>query len=171
MTPSGGPSTISCLDLRFYAASRDGFDRHDFASCLALKWVIEDGDSKREARLESPSSGDDIMFCIQCGREIDDASSFCSSCGARQRARTSHKQLTLSVTDKKLAGVCGGIAEYLDVDSTIVRLIWVALSVVPGGFVGGALAYFLAWIIIPKAPALASTAAGTTAVQPSPKAG
>jgi len=111
------------------------------------------------------------MFCIQCGRAIDDASSFCSSCGARQRARTSHKQLTLSATDKKLAGVCGGIAEYLDVDPTIVRLIWVALSVVPGGFVGGALAYFLAWIIIPKAPAFASAAAGTTAVQPSPKAG
>jgi len=44
------------------------------------------------------------------------------------------------------------------------------LSVVPGGFVGGALAYFLAWIIIPKAPAFASAAAGAAAVQPSPKA-
>ena len=72
------------------------------------------------------------MFCIHCGREIADSSNFCSSCGARQRQRTSHKQLTLSATDKKLAGVCGGIAEYLDVDPTIVRLIWVALSVVPG---------------------------------------
>jgi phage shock protein C len=81
------------------------------------------------------------MFCIQCGREIAHTSSFCSSCGARQRQRTSHKQLTLSDSDKKIAGVCGGIAEYLDVDPTIVRLIWVALSVVPGGFVGGALAY------------------------------
>jgi phage shock protein PspC (stress-responsive transcriptional regulator) len=138
---------------------------------VELKWIIEDDDSERGTLLESLSSGDDIMFCIQCGRAIDDASSFCSSCGARQRARTSHKQLTLSATDKKLAGVCGGIAEYLDVDPTIVRLIWVALSVVPGGFVGGALAYFLAWIIIPKAPAFASAAAGTTAVQPSPKAG
>jgi phage shock protein C len=110
------------------------------------------------------------MYCIQCGGEIADSSTFCSVCGARQR-RTSHKQLTLSATDKKLAGVCGGIAEYLDVDPTIVRLIWVALSVVPGGFVGGALAYFLAWIIIPKAPAFVSAAAGTTAVQPSPRAG
>ena len=111
------------------------------------------------------------MFCVNCGREIADSSNFCSLCGARQRQRTSHKQLTLSATDKKMAGVCGGIAEYLDVDPTIVRLIWVALSVVPGGFVGGALAYFLAWIIIPKAPAFAfaSTAAG--AAQPSPKAG
>ena len=110
------------------------------------------------------------MFCMQCGREIADASSFCSLCGARQRHRTSQKQLMLSGTDKKLAGVCGGIAEYLDVDPTIVRLIWVALSVVPGGFVGGAIAYFLAWIIIPKQPAFKSSAAAAATVNPSPKA-
>jgi phage shock protein PspC (stress-responsive transcriptional regulator) len=70
-----------------------------------------------------------------------------------------------------LAGVCGGIAEYLDVDPTIVRLVWVALSVVPGGFVGGALAYVLAWIIIPKTPAYAPAAAGAATAQASPKAG
>ena len=111
------------------------------------------------------------MYCIHCGGEIADSSNFCSTCGGKQRPRTAVKQLTLSATDKKLAGVCGGVAEYLDVDPTIVRLIWVALSVVPGGFVGGALAYFLAWIVIPKAPAFASTPAGATAVQPSAKAG
>jgi phage shock protein PspC (stress-responsive transcriptional regulator) len=109
---------------------------------------------------------------MHCGREIADVSNFCSSCGGRQRQRTSQKQLTLSTTDKKLGGVCGGIAEYLDVDPTIVRLIWVALSVVPGGFIGGALAYFLAWIIIPKGTAFASTAtAGTAPAQPSVNAG
>ena len=109
------------------------------------------------------------MFCMQCGREIADSSNFCSSCGGALRQRTSGKQLTLSATNKKLAGVCGGLAEYLDVDATIVRLIWVALSVVPGGFIGGALAYFLAWIIIPKAPEFASDASAVT-VQASPKA-
>ncbi len=111
------------------------------------------------------------MYCNHCSAEIADTSNFCSSCGARQRKRTSHKQLTLSATDKKIAGVCGGIAEYLDVDSTIVRLIWVALSVVPGGFIGGAIAYFLAWTIIPKASALTSTAAGAATVESSAKAG
>ena len=111
------------------------------------------------------------MFCNQCGGEIVDSSSFCSSCGARQRQRTSHKQLTLSATDKKIAGVCGGIAEYLDVDPTIVRLIWVALSVVPGAFIGGAIAYLLAWIMIPKAPAFSPSAAGAATAQPSPKVG
>jgi phage shock protein C len=67
--------------------------------------------------------------------------------------------------------VCGGIAEYLDVDTTVVRLIWVALSVVPGGFVGGAIAYLLAWIIIPKGPVYASAAVDATASQPSVKTG
>jgi phage shock protein C len=108
------------------------------------------------------------MICTNCGREIAESSNFCSVCGGRQRQRTSHKQLMLSATDKKLAGVCGGIAAYLDVDPTIVRLVWVALSVVPGGLVGGAIAYFLAWIIIPKAPAFVSTA--SAAIDPSPKA-
>lgn len=107
------------------------------------------------------------MYCTGCGIEMSSSSNFCASCGAQQRQRTSHKQLTLSATDKKLAGVCGGLAEYLDVDSTVVRLIWVALSVVPGGFVGGAIAYFLAWVIIPKAPGLAGATATAT---PAPKA-
>ncbi len=111
------------------------------------------------------------MVCANCGKEVSDSANYCSSCGARQRQRISHKQLTLSATDKKLAGVCGGIAEYLDVDPTIVRLIWVALSVVPGGFVGGALAYFLAWIIIPKAPTFAATPASAATVQTSAKVG
>lgn len=111
------------------------------------------------------------MYCTGCGIEMSSSSNFCPSCGAQQRQRTSHKQLTLSATDKKLAGVCGGLAEYLDVDPTVVRLIWVALSVVPGGFVGGVIAYFLAWVIIPKAPAFARSAAGAATATPSPKAG
>jgi len=111
------------------------------------------------------------MYCLQCGREFTDSSSFCSSCGARQGHRTSHKQLKLSATDKKLAGVCGGLAEYLDVDPTIVRLVWVALSVVPGGFVGGGLAYLLAWIIIPKGPEHVSSPSAAVQANPAPKAG
>lgn len=110
------------------------------------------------------------MYCIQCGKEIGESSSYCSICGAPQGTHP-HKQLKLSVTDKKLGGVCGGLAEYLNVDPTIVRLIWVGLSVVPGGLIGGAIAYLLAWIIIPK-PAV-SEPVPTTAVtvSPAPKAG
>jgi len=104
------------------------------------------------------------MFCSQCGREIAESSQYCSLCGAQQRQRGSYKHLTLSATDSKIAGVCGGIAEYMDVDPTIVRLIWLVLSVVPGGIIGGILAYLLAWIIIPKA-------ASAVPVQPPVNAG
>jgi phage shock protein C len=104
------------------------------------------------------------MFCSKCGREIAETSSYCSVCGAHQRVEASFKRLTLSSTDSKIAGVCGGIAEYMGVDPTIVRLIWLVLSVVPGGIVGGILAYVLAWIIIPKAAVRGSAAAAS--VQP-----
>ena len=48
-----------------------------------------------------------------------------------------------SATDSKIAGVCGGLAEYLGVDSTIVRLFWAVLAVVPGALVGGIVAGIL----------------------------
>lgn len=59
------------------------------------------------------------------------------------------KQLFLSQTDKKICGVCGGIGEYCNVDSTVIRLAWVLLSVFTV-MIGGVLAYLLACIIIPE---------------------
>lgn len=53
------------------------------------------------------------------------------------------KKLYKSSTDKKLAGVCGGIAEYFNIDSTLVRLGWVLFSL---------LAYIIAAIIMPDRP-------------------
>jgi phage shock protein C len=89
------------------------------------------------------------MTCVHCGKQIAQDSSYCNFCGSRQRPSLRSKLLTRSSTDSKLAGVCGGIAEYFGVDATIVRLIWLALSVFPGGIVGGLVAYLLAWIVIP----------------------
>jgi phage shock protein C len=57
-----------------------------------------------------------------------------------------------SLTDKRIAGVCGGLADYFDVDPTIVRLAWVVLSIVAGAVVFGVIAYVVAWFIIPPAP-------------------
>ena len=57
-----------------------------------------------------------------------------------------------SSTDCKLGGVCGGLAEYLDVDSTIVRLIWVVLILFPFPLIPAVLGYFVAWLVIPQAP-------------------
>ncbi len=62
-------------------------------------------------------------------------------------------RLTRSVVDRKLGGVCGGIAAYLDVDSTVVRLLWAVLTIVPGAIVFGVVAYLAGWVVIPEAPA------------------
>ncbi len=59
------------------------------------------------------------------------------------------KRLYRSLKDRKIAGVCGGIGEYFDVDPTLIRLLTVALVLAMGS---GVLAYILAWIIVPEAP-------------------
>ncbi|SCY48175.1 PspC domain-containing protein [Alkaliphilus peptidifermentans] len=59
------------------------------------------------------------------------------------------KRLRLSQIDKKLSGVCGGIAEYFDVDSTLIRLGWVVLTIFSAGL-GGIIAYIIAAAIMPK---------------------
>ena len=58
------------------------------------------------------------------------------------------KRLSRSATDKKLAGVCGGIAEYFGVDSTIVRLVFALLTV---GWGSGVAVYIVAALVMPKA--------------------
>ena len=60
------------------------------------------------------------------------------------------KRLYRSRESRMIAGVCGGLAEYFDMDPTIVRLIVVAAALAAGG---GILAYILAWIIVPERPA------------------
>jgi phage shock protein C len=59
------------------------------------------------------------------------------------------KRLTLSKTDKKLTGLCGGIAAYFDVDSTVVRLI-VLTVVIMSGVLPGVLLYAVAAAITPQ---------------------
>lgn len=57
------------------------------------------------------------------------------------------KVLKRSLTNKKLAGVCGGIGEYFGIDPTIIRLIWVVLICCFGT---GVLAYIIALFIMPE---------------------
>ncbi len=59
------------------------------------------------------------------------------------------RKLYRSNKDKMLGGVCGGLAEYFDVDATIVRVVFV-ISLFLGG--AGVLAYILLWIIVPEEP-------------------
>ncbi|MBO4851138.1 MAG: PspC domain-containing protein [Prevotella sp.] len=59
------------------------------------------------------------------------------------------KRFYLSTTDKKLAGVCGGIAEYFDIDPLLVRIAFVILFL---GYGCGLLVYILLWLLAPKSP-------------------
>lgn len=59
-----------------------------------------------------------------------------------------NKKLTKSRNDRQLCGVCGGFAEYLNLDPTVIRLIWVLLSLCAGG---GLIAYIIAALIMPEA--------------------
>lgn len=56
------------------------------------------------------------------------------------------KRLYKSSTDKKVCGVCGVIANYFDVDPTVIRLIWVIFTLAGGS---GLIAYIIAAIIMP----------------------
>ena len=58
------------------------------------------------------------------------------------------KKLRKSSTDKKIFGVCGGIAEYFGIDSTIVRIIWTILTFIWGS---GVILYFIVALIMPDA--------------------
>ena len=70
------------------------------------------------------------------------------------------RRLRRSTTDRKIAGVCGGLAEYFKVDSTLLRIAAVVLAIYPGAIICGVLVYLIAWFVIPVAPA--------ATLQPSP---
>ncbi len=96
------------------------------------------------------------MFCTNCGRKLDESDRFCGGCGKPSRPEPAaawspraSRRLSRALDDKKIAGVCGGFARYLDVDVTLVRVVWLVLAICTGiGFV----AYLVAWIAMPKDP-------------------
>lgn len=57
-----------------------------------------------------------------------------------------NKRLRKSFTDRKIAGVCGGLAEYFDIDVTIIRILFIAAFLFGGG---GGLLYLILWIVTP----------------------
>lgn len=60
------------------------------------------------------------------------------------------KRFTRSIHDRMIAGICGGIAEYFDVDATLVRVAFVLLSVLSAAF-PGLLVYLILWLVVPEA--------------------
>jgi phage shock protein C len=99
------------------------------------------------------------MYCNSCGKAISDDARFCSYCatvvGSHPSAR---KKLMRSRSDRKIAGVCAGLAEHLDLDATLVRVIWLFVAIMSGIF-PGLLVYLVAWIVMPEEPVAAPAVA------------
>lgn len=64
-------------------------------------------------------------------------------------AMNTPKRLCRSRQNRKLAGVCGGIADYLGWDPTLVRVAWIVLTLLGGS---GILIYLIFWLVMPESP-------------------
>jgi len=101
------------------------------------------------------------MFCTRCGIELREQDRFCSACGAgTARGATSaphpDARLTRPMSEAKIAGVCAGFARYFALDVTLVRILWVVITVFPLPCFG-LISYIVAWIVMPKDPVMAVT--------------
>jgi phage shock protein C len=95
------------------------------------------------------------MYCSNCGKNIGDGAAYCPFCGSRTSwasplsALSGRPPFARYSSDKKIGGVCGGVARYFDLDPTLVRAIWL-LCVLLGGT--GLLVYVVLWIVMPLDP-------------------
>jgi len=97
------------------------------------------------------------MFCTQCGTRLDDAARYCTCCGKAVGApagaappppAATVRRLHRDMAHKKIAGVCAGFAEYFDTDISLMRIVWIALLLLPPNI--GVIAYIIAWAVLPK---------------------
>jgi phage shock protein C len=99
------------------------------------------------------------MFCTKCGSELREQDRFCSACGtvtAKAAAEPNawnrpEPRLSRPISGGKIAGVCAGFARNFGVDVTLVRVLWVILTVFPLPCFG-VVSYIVAWIVMPKDP-------------------
>jgi phage shock protein C len=95
------------------------------------------------------------MYCSNCGKNIGDTPVFCQFCGTRVAPippftpLADNRPFARYSADKKIAGVCGGVARYFDLDSSLVRAIWLLCVLLAGT---GLLVYLVLWVAMPLDP-------------------
>ena len=95
------------------------------------------------------------MYCSSCGIEIADTSRYCSQCGTATSKNASTSPISQRAPtlvrprdSRKIAGVCSGIARYLGVDVTLIRILTLVFAIWPPGV--GLIFYIVCWIVMPQ---------------------
>jgi phage shock protein C len=88
------------------------------------------------------------MFCTHCGIQVAPHASYCPSCGGAQPGNVANRHLVRPIIGRKVGGVCAGIANYLNTEITLVRVIAVLAMLVPP--FPAVLVYLICWIVIPS---------------------
>ena len=91
------------------------------------------------------------MYCNACGKAIAEDARFCAYCGTVLGYPPAPKKMVRPRANRTIAGVCAGMAQYLDLDVTLIRLVWALVTLVSGIF-PGVVVYALAWVIVPEEP-------------------
>ena len=90
------------------------------------------------------------MYCNACGTAMNGR--YCHQCGrANPGWPPTRRPLERPRQGRKIAGVCLALANNMNADPTLIRVLWVVLSLMTA-LIFGVVAYFVAWILIPEEP-------------------